>query len=113
MGLDGFNYSLDTLHDCGKISFRVQGVQTVIRAVAGQGGHLGTFDQGFGRHTAGVKAVAAHAIFFHQGDASLDGGADISAHQTAGAGADNDQIAVKMFGLFPAAIDLRTLQGRE
>jgi len=109
VGFDGLDDGLDAIHNGGEIRFRVQGLETVVRAVPGQGGHLGAFDQGFRGYAAGIEAVAAHAIFFHQGDAGLDGGSDIGAHQAAGTGTDDDQVAVKLLWLVPAAIDLRSL----
>ena len=90
------NNLLDALHHAGEIDSDVFGVYTEFVAAPHQGGDPGRADHRLRRHTAGVEAVAAHAVFFDQGDLGAYRGRDLGRDQPGRAGADDDHITVEM-----------------
>ena len=66
----------------------------------------GRADQRLGRHAAGIQAVAAHALLFHQRHFGLDRRRDVGRDQTGAAGADDDEVAIEVARFLPAGKDL-------
>ena len=62
----------------------------------------GASDQGLGRDAARIEAVAPHLLLLDQGHLRPDRRGDEGGDQPAGAGADDDQIAIEGSGALPA-----------
>ena len=111
MRLDCRYHALRAFHDLGKIEFHRRGLHAELARAACMRQELGRADQRFGRHATGIQAVAAHLVFFNQGDFGFYGGCNISSYEARRAGADDDDITVKARGFPPLCINLARLDG--
>ncbi len=109
MRLDLFDHALYALHHGGKVDLCVSVAETQLWRFAHLCSQPCRTDQRLGRHAAGVQAVAAHGVLLDQADVRFDCRGDIGADQSAAAGADHHQVAVKLLGLVPALIDAACL----
>ena len=113
MRRNGVDHALNALHHRRKVDHRRHALQTKAAGIAHLLRHPGAFDQGLAGHTAVVEAVAAHDLDFDQRHPGLDGCGNVGRDQPAGAGTDDDQVAVKAPGALaaPACVHAALLQG--
>ena len=106
VGRDGRHLLPHPLQHATQIHPGLQGAEAVAVGMAQARGEAGRADQGLAGHTAGVQAVAAHAMPLHQGHLGPNGGGDVGGDQASRTGANDDQVAIEMAGAAPGAIEL-------
>ena len=95
--LDVAHHLRDTCHHGGEVHRHIgwRNPHTIPVRLSDLLRQRGRANQGLAGHAAGVQAVTAHAVGFHQGDAGFDGRGDVARHQPGGACADDHQVAIK------------------
>ena len=95
---NGGDHALDALHHGREVDHGFKVLQAKAAGITHLLRHPGAFDQRLAGHTAVVQAVATHDLGLHQRHPGLDGRCDVGRDQPAGAGTDDDQVAVKAPG---------------
>ena len=95
---------------CLERNLRLGRCQAILVSAPYHRRHLGALDQRFGRHAAGVEAIAAHVFRLDQRHLGLHRRGDIGRHQPRRACADHHHVAVEFGGarepgIDPAALD--------
>ena len=73
-------------------------------------GNASRFDQRLAGHAAVIQAVAAHFVRFYQRYFGFDCRSNVAGDQASGTAANDDQVAVILFGALPFGIDASALQ---
>jgi hypothetical protein len=95
----------DPLHHRRKVDLRLLRREAEAVGVADFVRGAGAPDQRFGGDTAGVEAVAAHPVRFDESHLRPHRGGDVGGDESAGPGADHDQVSVIAPRPSPALVD--------
>ena len=89
------------VHHLREVELEVGARNAEVGAVSHVAQQRGGADQRLAGHAAGVQAVAAHLVRFHQRHPRLHGGCDVAGDQARRPGADDHHVAVEALGLAP------------
>ncbi len=107
--LDGFDDVVHTGHNRLEAEAGRGCMQTIFVGMAHLVSQLCTFNEGLGRHTTKVQAIAAHFVGFNQGHFGLHCGSNVRAHQTRCTRTNHHHVAIKFHRLGPLGIHLAGL----
>ena len=110
MRLDFMNNALHALHHLGEVELGLGFANAEFIGALHMREQLGGADQCLRGHAAGIQAIAAHFVFFHECYFGLHRRGDVGGDKTCRTAADHYHIAIKVRGLRPFRIDLACLQ---
>ena len=110
MRLDFTNNALHAFHHLGEVELGFSLANAEFIGALHMREQLGRADQCLRGHAAGIQAIAAHFVFFHERYFGLHRRGDVGGDKTCRTAADHHHIAIKVRGLRPFRIDLACLQ---